>query len=353
MLCVSFHPSRGAATMFEPYFLVPWLLAVDVVLLEIGIIRRRAALVRWMMATPLSLLMLSTWTAPVPYAIGLRPMLLESIGCSPLFLTLMAATLLYTVAWMRGVRQAVHWLTAAIALLVVVGPHTTGLAGPYSLCTWPLVLLAALQLVVTIHRRSGVHAMLAAVSTIGAACIAWPQDFATRWGGAIPVHLLLLAALLIGAVLRDRAARFLQQAAVLGVLAVCVYAISGDAEPSWQLPPRLMLIYPGVMLLLLAAYGALLGDRRYWAGSLAMLVCWGIILAGRGYRVLRGYVAGLDQISLGMACLLVGLLVSLGKLGVPQAWMSRWFNRRPPRVVSAGSTAQSVETPLDDGPFRR
>ena len=57
-------------------------------------------------------------------------MLLESIGCSPLFLALMAATLLYAVALLRRVAHAFDWLTAAIALLVVVGPNTTGLAGP-------------------------------------------------------------------------------------------------------------------------------------------------------------------------------------------------------------------------------
>ena len=41
-LCVSFHPSRGPATMFEPYFLVPFLLAVNILLLEIGVVSRRS-----------------------------------------------------------------------------------------------------------------------------------------------------------------------------------------------------------------------------------------------------------------------------------------------------------------------
>ena len=61
-ICVSFHPSRGPATMFEPYFLVPLLLAVNILLLEIGVVSRRPSLLRWMMAAPLGLLLLSTWT---------------------------------------------------------------------------------------------------------------------------------------------------------------------------------------------------------------------------------------------------------------------------------------------------
>ena len=207
-LCVSFHPSHGPATMFEPYFLVPWLFGVNVVLLEIGICTRRPSLRRWMMTAPVALLLLSTWTVVVPNVIGLRPMLLESVGCTPLFLTLVAATLLYAVCLLRRVSHAFGWLTAAIALLVIVGPATTGFGGLYSLHAWPLVLLVALQLAAAIRNRSGAHSMTAALCAIAAACVYWPQEFAMRWGGAIPAHLVLLAMLLIGAVLHDRAARF-------------------------------------------------------------------------------------------------------------------------------------------------
>ena len=344
-LCVSFHPSRGAATMFEPYFLVPWLYAVNVVLLEIGITRRRAALVGWMMAAPLALVLLSTWTLPVPYAINLRPMLLKSVGCTPLFVTLMAATLLYAVALLRGVAHAFDWLTAAIALLVVVGPRTTGFARPYELRAWPLVLLAALQLGAAVRYRSGAYSILAAVWAIAAACLVWPHDFAMRFGGAIPAHLLLMAMLLIGAVLRDRAARFLQRAAIVGMLAACAYAMSGEADRSSQATAWLLTAYPGIMLVLAAIYGALVGNRWYWAGATVILMGWIGVLGGRGYRSARTAVAGLDQIALGMACLLIGFLVSLWKLGVPQSWINRWFERRLPTVPAGGVADSGRETP--------
>ena len=129
-LCVSFHPSRGPATMFEPYFLVPLLFAVNILLLEIGIASRRPALLRWMMAAPLGLLLLSTWTFTVPESINLRRMLLDACGCSPLFLTLVAVTALYAVALLRRVPHALHWLTMATAAFVVVGPTTGSFRGP-------------------------------------------------------------------------------------------------------------------------------------------------------------------------------------------------------------------------------
>ena len=63
--------------MFEPYLLVPFLFAVNILLLEIGIASRRPALLRWMMAAPLGLLLLSTWTFSIPESINLRRMLLD------------------------------------------------------------------------------------------------------------------------------------------------------------------------------------------------------------------------------------------------------------------------------------
>ena len=72
--------------------------------------------------------------------------------------------------------------------------------------------------------------MLATLSALAAICVIWPQVIAGRWGGAILFHLLLLAMLLIGTVLRDRAARFLERAAVVVLLAACGYVMSGEAN---------------------------------------------------------------------------------------------------------------------------
>jgi hypothetical protein len=190
-LCVSFHPSRGPATMFEPYFLVPLLFAVNVLLLEIGIASRRLVLLRWMMAAPVGLVLLSTWTLSVPESINLRPMLLGACGCSPLFLTLVAVTVLYAVALARRVPHALPWLTLATAGFMVVGPSTGDFRGPY----------------------------------------------------------------------------------------------------------------------------------------------WILDLGRRGYRSLRARVPGIDQIALGLACLLLGLMVSLWKLGIPQSWLKCWLKPRPVPVA--------------------
>ncbi|MGO9111798.1 MAG: hypothetical protein ACLP9L_21435 [Thermoguttaceae bacterium] len=343
-LCVSFHPSRGPATMFEPYLLVPFLFAVNILLLEIGIASRQPGLLRWMMAAPLGLLLLSTWTfAAIPESINLRRMLLDACGCSPLFLTLLAVTALYAVALVRRLPHAVHWLTMATAVLVVVGPSTESFRGPFSLQVWPLVLLTAIQLCAAIRYRSSLHSLLTAVCAIALLCVAWPEAIGTRYYGAISAHLLLFAMLLIGAVLRDRVAQFLQRMAVLEILFGCVFVLSGEAE-RWSIARReVLMIYPGLMLMIAASYGYWLRNHWYQTISLLILACWIVALSGHGYRSLRTTVAGIDQITLGMACLLLGLLVSLWKLGIPQAWLAWWLKPRPIPIVPTSKTSDDEQ----------
>jgi hypothetical protein len=343
-LCVSFLPTRGPATMFEPYFLVPLLLAVNVLLLEIGIHARRKGLLRVFMAAPSGLLLLSTWTfAGIPESINLRTLLLHACGCSPLFLTLMAVTVLYAVATLRRVPQAVHWLTMAVSLLVVIGPTTSSFNGPWTLRAWPLVLLAAMQFFAAVRYQSGLHALLTAICAIAAMCITWPDAIGTFWLGAIPAHLLLLSMLLIGALLRDQVARFLEGMAVAGIVFACVFVLSGEAERWSIVRPEVLLIYPGIMSLLAAGYGYWLRNRWYRAISLLILASWSVALGGRGYGALRTAVAGLDEIALGMACLLVGLMVSLWKLGVPQSWWAWWIRPHPVPIAPTAEMGDEAE----------
>ncbi len=319
--------------MFEPYWLVPFLIAVNILLLEIGIASRRPTLLRWMMAAPLGLLLLSTWTFSIPESINLRRMLLDACGCSPLFLTLVAVTALYAVALVRRLPHAVHWLSIATAVFIVVDRGTEGFRGPFPLQAWPLVLLTAIQLCAAIRYRSSLHSLLTAVSAIGLLCLVWPQAIGTRYYGASPAHLLLFAMLLIGAVLRDRVAQFLQRLAVAGILCGCVFVVSGEAQRWSIVRPEVLTIYPVLMLMLVAGYGYLVGNRWYRAVSLLILAGWIMALSGRGYRTLRTTVAGIDQIALGMACLLLGLMVSLWKIGIPQSWWAWWLKPHPTPIV--------------------
>jgi hypothetical protein len=99
-------------------------------------------------------------------------------------------------------------------------------------------------------------------------------------------------------------------------------------------------------LVLVVAYGYWVHNRWYRALSLLILAGWITTLGGRSYRSLHATVAGLDQIALGMACLLLGLLVSLWKLGVPQAWLEWWLK---PHAVPTARSADIRDEGQSDG----
>jgi hypothetical protein len=345
-LCVSFHPSQGPATMFEPFFLVPLLLGITILMLEIALRSRRPALIRRVLAMPVGLLWLASWTFPgTPPAISLRGMLLAACGCSPLYLTLLAMIALYAVATLRRAPGAGSWLSMAIAMLVVISPTSEGLFGPWSLHAWPLAPLAALELYAAIRRRSGWHWLAASACPITAASILWPEEIGELWYGAIPLHLFLASMLLIGALLRDPFSLFLQRAGFTAMVLAAAFVLSAGPD-FWSISPRpALLVYPGLLGLVAFGYGYWLRSRWYCGWSIVMLIAWVATVAADGYGGLRKSVAGLDELAGGLACLAAGLIVSLWKLGVPQAWWKGLLAAHASPALHAGDESRRGSEP--------
>jgi hypothetical protein len=212
---------------------------------------------------------------------------------------------------------------------------------------WPLVVLAVLQLIAAVRFRSAVHWLLAASCGIAAACIAWPAEVALRWHSAVPVHLLLLSMLLVGALLNDRVARWQQRVAFAGVVFLSAWVITGRADGWTDIRREVLIMYPGATFLVAVGYGYWVGNRGYRITGLAILAAWSVSLGRHGYGTFRTSVAGLDEILLGMACLLVGLAVSLWKIGIPQAWWKEELAERLGWRFRAA--AVPVPPPIDSG----
>jgi hypothetical protein len=167
LLCHSMHligmGNRGRL-IFGPYFLVPFGLAVAVLLLEIGLVSRRRGVLWTALAGAAGLVVLALvghHTHPV-YRRFLA-VFTARLGSDPLFLTLLGLTGFYGYAALRRVPRATEALRAALAALAVVGP-TTLTSGEWTLPPRPAPLVAAgmLQLGLGLWRRASWRCLVAA-----------------------------------------------------------------------------------------------------------------------------------------------------------------------------------------------
>jgi hypothetical protein len=327
-LCVSMHQAGGFATIFAPYFLVPFVLVAGILLLEIGLVSRASGVLRVALAVPpVALLLASTERVGGDVALGFLADFTQRLGGSPFYLTLLAAIGFYVWAMLRRVRPASELLIVAVALLAVIGPKTSGPSALAGTWTVPLLLAGGLQLALGLSRRSSVHCLAAAGWWLAALSIELRGTAFLAYGGILPAHLLLAAVLLLGATFRDGFARFLQSlGAALLVLAAVAAPLAGPRLLP-ESPGVLVTLYPLAAALVALAYGHLL---RRWLYHLAALgsVTVSLIAGGwHAYLFLRPRMVGLDYVLGGLASLMVAGLISSLKAGLPQRWAARWKGR--------------------------
>lgn len=331
-LCVSLHPVPGLASTFRPYFLVPFLFAANVVLLEGAIAARRRGLQVVALCLPIGLLALAGYDGGMNF--WHREFLSDFIrltGGTPLFYTLVAVVALHALAVVRRVPTAPDAVTMSVAALSVVGPAAHGSTGYISPA--PLMLLAAgiVQLYAAHRRRSTPRLFAAACLALAAVTTHRYGTWFTDYYGAVPWHLLLAVILVIGTVPNDRFARWLQYAGVglFGAFLVAWGLSVSDtrlAPTSADRTTVILLGYPLAMALLAAAYARLVGNRAYWIIAAAHMASWSAVAGWRGYGAARQTLAGLGYLVGGAACFLFAAVISLLKTGLPRRW---WMSKRP------------------------
>lgn len=255
-------------TSFGLYFLVPFALAVLVLLLEIGIVERIQKLQNFtLLAAPVLLLVSYPWLVPWmqlnSYAIFVYEVT-NSIG-SPVFLTLIALVVFYGWAWWRGVLHADLGAIAMLLLAVFIGP---GFAGQriWSLedsgfHPWPLLALGPVLVAVGIQRRSSRETF------VGLLCLALAAGFSTAgtpladYPALTTYHLGLAALYLTGAFFRDE---FAEQLRYAGAPFLTLSSL-GALVWYWQDSNGLLsaLSYAGGLTVFAWLYGQLLRESLY------------------------------------------------------------------------------------------
>jgi hypothetical protein len=326
LLCWSFHLLPGTQSLvFGPHFLVPFGLALAVLVLELGLAAGNRITQFVALALPAGLVALA--------AVGHRddPVYAEflghfaaRLGGTPLFLALLAAGAFYAYAWLRGVPLALDGLSAATAALAVIGPESLMFHDLTTPAPIPLLLAAAVQAGLGLWRHDALRLVVAGLGLSAAGTAALPAD--TDWPARLFVafHLGLFAVLAVGAAFDDDTGRRFRVAGSAMALFACVAVVFGRPPAPGGLPAWVVPAYPVGMAAMLAAYGLLLCYRPSLTVAAAVVGSGLVMLTWRGYRELRQEVAGLDLLVLSLALLPVAVLISLGKAGVIGRWVERW-----------------------------
>lgn len=334
-LCHSFHFLGDGVIIFRPYFLAPMLLAASVVGLELAVqgksrTAQRAALLA---TVPIVLLSMSSATWPPNDAGFLNRFLLTS-GATPLFWTLAGAAVVYLYAMLRGAAYGAVALTAALAMLAVVPPTSFDLSSIGPPQAWPLWAMAGVHAALTLRRRHAAYCITAMTAAMAAGAAEWPVPVITGYHYALPVHLLLLAALVVGLLFHDVFAKVLQYLTAAAIAALACGSMFG--WPAWftAVPSPWIDGYPLALLALALVYGYVSGNKAHYAAAALIGAGWPAVAGWRFYRKLRLLLIGFDQIILGAVFFLIALLVSLWKAGLLQ----RLLARRPPEETEQPGT---------------
>jgi hypothetical protein len=329
-LCVSMHTAGGFGTIFAPYFVVPFLLVANLLVLEMGAVAGWTGALRTAMAAPLGLIVLAS--IPPGGRLGarfLQETFLPTIGSGPLLLTALAVAALYGWAVRRRVPYAVESLCAALLVLAVVRPDTvdwtTVRTYPQA---FPILAIGAIQGVQALRRPGALRCLMALGCFVIAATLEFRETPLTVYHGAVPAHLMLGAVMLVGAAFSGPFARWLQHAGAVLLLLGAVAAVTGSPVVTGDLPPAWLSVYAVAAILTALGYGYLVRNRLYLASAAAGVVYWLALGSMQGYRQLRPVVSGLDYILSGLLSLVVAMLISLAKMGAPQRWLAHYRQGR-------------------------
>jgi hypothetical protein len=337
-LCISLHFVERTSqhfvershSIFGPYFLVPFLFALNVLLLELGIVARSRAVLRTAILVPFGLVALAS-IGPGPDPVSQRFLLIfmSRLGCSPLFLAMMGATLFYAFALVRRVPLALAALTLSLGGLAVVSPGMLDVNGlvvsqPQP---QPILALAVLWLWLAWRGRHSGRCLFGAACLVAGLTFSLGQSDCAGYQALLAFHLALMALLAMGALFDDALGRLLRRASAVLLTLASLLVVPGDP---WLcklafVSPEVVRVYPMMLVVIATSYGFLFGSRAHLLAATWSVAGWLALVGVRSFLEVRKYVAGLDRIAWGMAFFLLAMMISLAKAGL----LRRWFERKP------------------------
>lgn len=320
LLCWSMHHIPQAAVepyIFGPYFLAPFVFCVGLVLLEIGLVEWKTAMIAAGLAAPaVALILAAAGHRPEAFYQGFLQHFIARLGGTPLYLALLASTAYYLYAMLRRIPAATEALAVTLAGLTVVAPTSLDLGSLAAPRPWPIVAIALLELVLGARRRDSWRCLVAACCLTTAAAMALPPS-AGASRDPVTFHMVVVFALILGAAFDDRLGRLLRNGGPAAATLGAVVVLSGGVDRPESIPTWALEVYPPGVIIVVAAYGYLLGHRASYTLAGLTLCLWLGVAGCRCYVVARQFIVGLDYLALSMLFFALAVLTSVSRGRVP------------------------------------
>jgi hypothetical protein len=317
VLTQNLHEAMRLQSALAPFFLAPFVLACGVLVLEAGLVARSPRVQQIALAAPLVAWFLSCQlpNQSVP-AVDFLRRFIEVLG-SPVWFAIWAALIFYSYAWLRGVRHAALGVATALLLLGFTGPRSIDGASVHWEA-WPLWTLALMLGIEGARHRRSRELMLAGAAALLAARLDWLGNRHWLYQNALPLQLLCVWAVVLGALFDDEWARRLRSIGLCTLIGGCLLAIFWPRELPDGLPWWSRVCYLGGIVggTILFAYAT--RSRSYFFAGAGMLA----VSLG---RVLHIFSIELERIAnwqgasffvMGLAWLAVAVLISTAKAGL-------------------------------------
>lgn len=333
-------------TIWRPYFLVPFVLAVMLLVLEAALIHGNKKLARRVILTSPAVLLLAWPWANSDVSSEFVAQLTNAVG-SPVWLTTWLLIAFFGWATMRKVPQAGLGLLGSTLIFAEIGPRTVDLS-TLVVQPIPLLVVGLVMAVVGWKQCSSAVTLVATILMTVGLWIVLPQSMLTEFRATICYHVMLVGCLSLSVLYNDRLASILRQlgSAWIPFTAICVMVIPAgvDVQIHWRL---LYVVFLSGMALVCAQ---LTRSRSYWGGFIATTSVLGYSLAAVGFRSASA-VFGRNAVaafSWSMGTLLLGALISVYKAGWLRTVPLFYWPATVPTDATMISEEESVAPTTDD-----
>ncbi len=363
-LCMTFGPagpmwqySSGVRsisfdTLWGPYFLIPFGLAIILLLFEAGLVtKNRSFQMKMLCGAPLLLLLSLPISDGAVFQGFLRKVTL-TIG-SPIWLTILLLITFYTWAWVRRVPHAVWGIIAAASLLTVVGSETISQRTMIDPNPLLISLLGLLLIWQGFWKRSS---LLSATGVVAVICGLWIWLPTTSFTIAeqpiieyrfhICFHMLWFSCLMLGLIFQDTFSKGLRFVTACLLPMIGLFALfstrAGEIALDWRL------IYVTSLAVIWLMIAKIWAEKSYLisgGSTLAIIAYTGMIFLYRSLVTAFGH-ATVTAFAWSVGALLIGFLISAHKAN----WIDTngWFSHLLPTSKKDEVVIEIVGPPPPD-----